>query len=269
MLMRVAVGIHKDDIDSVIKTYHLMSQRWFTHASPTLFNAGTPRPQVRFMPIRYSCLSVFLHFLFSFYVLLKKDLFTEIWLNAFRHLYQVSNYLMHSLWACFDSWAVAFCCAWKMIVLKAYMILWRSVLLSANLLEELVSLFTIFVLLVATFVEQMGRLMALFPCYVCSMILPGMLIKEEARGKVFLRCYASLEIWHLMMLFGLLFTSYDAVGAFAVYLEPWHADIFEFLDLRKNHGKVCWNGRKFFIITWFCFCSIFSSLSTASRFIII
>ena len=46
MLMRVAVGIHKDDIDSVIKTYHLMSQRWFTHASPTLFNAGTPRPQV-------------------------------------------------------------------------------------------------------------------------------------------------------------------------------------------------------------------------------
>lgn len=78
MLMRVAVGIHKDDIDSVIKTYHLMSQRWFTHASPTLFNAGTPRPQVRFMPIRYSCLSVFLHFLFSFYVLLKKDLFTEI-----------------------------------------------------------------------------------------------------------------------------------------------------------------------------------------------
>ena len=46
MLMRVAVGIHKDDIDSAVRTYHLMSQRWFTHASPTLFNAGTPRPQV-------------------------------------------------------------------------------------------------------------------------------------------------------------------------------------------------------------------------------
>lgn len=46
MLMRVAIGIHKDDIDSIIQTYHLMSQRWFTHASPTLFNAGTPRPQV-------------------------------------------------------------------------------------------------------------------------------------------------------------------------------------------------------------------------------
>lgn len=46
MLMRVSVGIHKEDIESAIKTYHLMSQRWFTHASPTLFNAGTPRPQV-------------------------------------------------------------------------------------------------------------------------------------------------------------------------------------------------------------------------------
>lgn len=49
MLMRVSVGIHKDDIVSVLRTYHLMSQRWFTHASPTLFNAGTPRPQVFFM----------------------------------------------------------------------------------------------------------------------------------------------------------------------------------------------------------------------------
>ncbi|OVA12956.1 Ribonucleotide reductase large subunit [Macleaya cordata] len=46
MLMRVAVGIHKDDIDSALRTYHLMSQRWFIHASPTLFNAGTPRPQL-------------------------------------------------------------------------------------------------------------------------------------------------------------------------------------------------------------------------------
>ncbi|KAG9138357.1 hypothetical protein Leryth_001545 [Lithospermum erythrorhizon] len=46
MLMRVSVGIHKDNIDAAIETYHLMSQRWFTHASPTLFNAGTPRPQL-------------------------------------------------------------------------------------------------------------------------------------------------------------------------------------------------------------------------------
>ena len=46
MLMRVSVGMHKTDIESAINTYHLLSERWFTHASPTLFNAGTPRPQL-------------------------------------------------------------------------------------------------------------------------------------------------------------------------------------------------------------------------------
>ena len=46
MLMRVAVGIHHDDIDSVIETYNLLSEKWFTHATPTLFNAGTPKPQL-------------------------------------------------------------------------------------------------------------------------------------------------------------------------------------------------------------------------------
>jgi ribonucleoside-diphosphate reductase subunit M1 len=46
MLMRVAVGIHGSDIERTIETYHLMSQRYFTHASPTLFNAGTPNPQL-------------------------------------------------------------------------------------------------------------------------------------------------------------------------------------------------------------------------------
>ncbi len=46
MLMRVALGIHKDDIDAAIETYELMSEKLFTHATPTLFNAGTPRPQM-------------------------------------------------------------------------------------------------------------------------------------------------------------------------------------------------------------------------------
>ena len=46
MLMRVSVGIHENNIEQAIRTYHLMSGRWFTHASPTLFNAGTPRPQL-------------------------------------------------------------------------------------------------------------------------------------------------------------------------------------------------------------------------------
>lgn len=46
MLMRVAVGIHKRDIDAAIETYNLLSEKWFTHASPTLFNAGTSRAQL-------------------------------------------------------------------------------------------------------------------------------------------------------------------------------------------------------------------------------
>ncbi len=46
MLMRVSIGIHKEDIASAIETYNLMSERWFTHATPTLFNAGTPKPQM-------------------------------------------------------------------------------------------------------------------------------------------------------------------------------------------------------------------------------
>ncbi len=46
MIMRVAVGIHKEDINAAIETYNLMSERWFTHATPTLFNAGTPKPQM-------------------------------------------------------------------------------------------------------------------------------------------------------------------------------------------------------------------------------
>jgi len=68
MLMRVSVGIHKEDIESAIRTYHLMSQRWFTHASPTLFNAGTPRPQVlSFFPpdgVSVGCEIVYLLLLF-------------------------------------------------------------------------------------------------------------------------------------------------------------------------------------------------------------
>jgi ribonucleoside-diphosphate reductase subunit M1 len=46
MIMRVAVGIHGSDIERVLETYNLMSERYFTHASPTLFNAGTPHPQM-------------------------------------------------------------------------------------------------------------------------------------------------------------------------------------------------------------------------------
>lgn len=46
MMMRVSVGIHGDDLEAAIETYNLLSEKWFTHASPTLFNAATPRPQL-------------------------------------------------------------------------------------------------------------------------------------------------------------------------------------------------------------------------------
>ena len=46
MIMRVAIGIHKNDIEAAINTYEMISQKWFTHATPTLFNAGTPKPQM-------------------------------------------------------------------------------------------------------------------------------------------------------------------------------------------------------------------------------
>ena len=46
MLMRVSIGIHLDDLDAAIETYELMSKKYFTHATPTLFNAGTPKPQM-------------------------------------------------------------------------------------------------------------------------------------------------------------------------------------------------------------------------------
>jgi len=46
MLMRVSIGIHKNDLENAFETYNLMSELWFTHATPTLFNAGTPKPQM-------------------------------------------------------------------------------------------------------------------------------------------------------------------------------------------------------------------------------
>ena len=46
MLMRVSIGIHHDNIDAVLETYNLLAEGWFTHATPTLFNAGTPNPQM-------------------------------------------------------------------------------------------------------------------------------------------------------------------------------------------------------------------------------
>ncbi|KAD1742258.1 hypothetical protein E3N88_42365 [Mikania micrantha] len=164
MLMRVAVGIHKDDIDSVIKTYHLMSQRWFTHASPTLFNAGTPRPQLS------SC----------FLLCMKDDSIEGIY-DTLKECAVISKSAggigvsIHNIRST-----------------GSYI---RGTNGTSNGIVPMLRVFND----TARYVDQGG-------------------------GK--------------------------RKGAFAVYLEPWHADIFEFLDLRKNHGKEEQRARDLFYALW-------------------
>ncbi|XP_031504394.1 ribonucleoside-diphosphate reductase large subunit-like isoform X1 [Nymphaea colorata] len=164
MLMRVAVGIHKEDIDSALKTYHLMSQRWFTHASPTLFNAGTPRPQLS------SC----------FLICMKDDCIEGIY-DTLKECAVISKSAggigvsVHNIRAT-----------------GSYI---RGTNGTSNGIVPMLRVFND----TARYVDQGG-------------------------GK--------------------------RKGAFAVYLEPWHADIFEFLDLRKNHGKEENRARDLFYALW-------------------
>ncbi|KAL0344336.1 UNVERIFIED_CONTAM: Ribonucleoside-diphosphate reductase large subunit [Sesamum angustifolium] len=161
MLMRVAVGIHKDDIDSVIRTYHLLSQRWFTHASPTLFNAGTPRPQL-------------------FLDMHERDSIEGIY-DTLKECAVISKSAggigvsVHNIRAT-----------------GSYI---RGTNGTSNGIVPMLRVFND----TARYVDQGG-------------------------GK--------------------------RKGAFAVYLEPWHADIFEFLDLRKNHGKEEHRARDLFYALW-------------------
>ncbi|CAL9076617.1 unnamed protein product [Musa textilis] len=164
MLMRVAVGIHKDDIDSVIGTYHLLSQRWFTHASPTLFNAGTPKPQLS------SC----------FLVCMKEDSIEGIY-DTLKECAIISKSAggigvsVHNIRAT-----------------GSYI---RGTNGTSNGIVPMLRVFND----TARYVDQGG-------------------------GK--------------------------RKGAFAVYLEPWHADIYEFLELRKNHGKEEHRARDLFYALW-------------------
>ncbi|AQL01780.1 Ribonucleoside-diphosphate reductase large subunit [Zea mays] len=164
MLMRVSLGIHKEDIESAIRTYHLMSQRWFTHASPTLFNAGTPRPQLS------SC----------FLICMKDDSIEGIY-ETLKECAVISKSAggigvsVHNIRAT-----------------GSYI---RGTNGSSNGIVPMLRVFND----TARYVDQGG-------------------------GK--------------------------RKGAFAVYLEPWHADIFEFLDLRKNHGKEENRARDLFYALW-------------------
>ncbi|KAG6539279.1 ribonucleoside-diphosphate reductase large subunit [Zingiber officinale] len=164
MLMRVAVGIHKDNIESAIRTYHLMSQRWFTHASPTLFNAGTPRPQLS------SC----------FLICMKEDSIEGIY-DTLKECAIISKSAggigvsVHNIRAT-----------------GSYI---RGTNGASNGIVPMLRVFND----TARYVDQGG-------------------------GK--------------------------RKGAFAIYLEPWHADIYEFLELRKNHGKEEHRARDLFFALW-------------------
>jgi len=164
MYMRVAIGIHKDDIDSAIKTYHLMSERWFTHATPTLFNAGTPKPQMS------SC----------FLLTMKDDSIDGIY-DTLKQTAKISQSAggiglsIHNIRAT-----------------GSYI---GGTNGTSNGIIPMLRVFND----TARYVDQGG-------------------------GK--------------------------RKGAFAIYLEPWHADVFEFLDLRKNHGKDELRARDLFYAMW-------------------
>lgn len=166
MIMRVAVGIHKTDIESVIETYNLMSERFFTHASPTLFNAGTPHPQLS------SC----------FLVCMKDD----------------------SIEGIYDTLKT---CA--MISKTA-----GGIGLSIHC------------------IRATGSYIAGTNGY-SNGIVP-MLRAYDATAR-----YVDQG-------------GNKRPGAFAIYLEPWHPDVFDFLDLRKNHGKEESRARDLFYALWIC-----------------
>lgn len=166
MLMRVSVGIHKTDVEAAIHTYNLMSERWFTHATPTLFNSGTPKPQLS------SC----------FLLQMQNDSIDGIY-NTLKQTAQISQSAggiglsLHNIRAT-----------------GSYI---RGTNGTSNGIVPMLRVFND----TARYVDQGG-------------------------GK--------------------------RKGSFAVYLEPWHADIFEFLELKKNHGKEELRARDLFYALWIC-----------------
>ncbi|MFZ6011535.1 MAG: ribonucleoside-diphosphate reductase subunit alpha [Bacteroidota bacterium] len=164
MLMRVAVGIHGEDIAAAIETYNLMSEKWFTHATPTLFNAGTPKPQLS------SC----------FLLTMKDDSIDGIY-DTLKQCAKISQSAggiglsIHNVRA-------------KGSYIKG----------TGGTSNGIVPMLRNFDM-TARYVDQGG-------------------------GK--------------------------RKGSFAVYLEPWHADIFDFLDLKKNHGKEELRARDLFYALW-------------------
>ncbi len=164
MLMRVSVGIHKGDITEAIKTYNLMSEGWFTHATPTLFNSGTPKPQMS------SC----------FLLTMKEDSIDGIY-DTLKSCAKISQSAGGIGLAIHDIRATG-----------SYI---KGTNGASNGIVPMLRVFND----TARYVDQGG-------------------------GK--------------------------RKGSFAVYIEPWHADVFDFLDLKKNHGKEEQRARDLFFALW-------------------
>lgn len=164
MLMRVAVGIHGADIERVTETYHLMSNKYFTHASPTLFNAGSPRPQMA------SC----------FLIDMKDDSIEGIY-DTLKTCAMISK----------NAGGIGFN-AHRIRATGSYI---GGTNGTSNGLVPMLRVYNN----TARYVDQGGN---------------------------------------------------KRPGAFACYLEPWHADVFSWLDLRKNHGKEEIRARDLFYALW-------------------
>lgn len=164
MLMRVSVGIHLNDIESVLETYELMSKKYFTHATPTLFNSGTPKPQMS------SC----------FLLAMKDDSIEGIY-DTVKQTAKISQSAggigvsIHNIRAT-----------------GSYIAGTNG---TSNGIVPMLRVFND----TARYVDQGG-------------------------GK--------------------------RKGSFAIYIEPWHADMMEFLELKKNHGKEEMRARDLFYALW-------------------
>jgi ribonucleoside-diphosphate reductase alpha chain len=164
MLMRVSIGIHLDDLDAAIETYELMSKKYFTHATPTLFNSGTPKPQMS------SC----------FLLAMKDDSIDGIY-DTLKQTAKISQSAggiglsIHNIRAT-----------------GSYIAGTNG---TSNGIVPMLRVFND----TARYVDQGG-------------------------GK--------------------------RKGSFAIYMEPWHADIYQFLDLKKNHGKEEMRARDLFYAMW-------------------
>lgn len=164
MWMRVSIGIHNNDLKSVFETYYLMSNKYFTHATPTLFNAGTPRPQLS------SC----------YLIGMESDSIDGIY-NTLKECANISK------------WAGGI--GLHIHNIRSTGSLIRGTNGTSNGIVPMLSVFNG----TARYVDQGG-------------------------GK--------------------------RNGSFAIYLEPWHADIQDFLDLKLNHGDEQMRARDLFYALW-------------------